>query len=93
MPSTAVTAQPAPTQVAPPATTVAAVPSPIVSNPSPSTQNSASAVAAARIDPGSLAQGDHPLAPTVPVAGILVAFGGTLIAVGGVVGLRRYPPL
>ncbi|MFB9820972.1 hypothetical protein [Arthrobacter ramosus] len=88
----AVTAEPAPTQVAPPATITAAVPSPIVSNPSPSTQNSASA-AAARIDPGAPAQSDHPIAPTVSVAGILVAFGGTLIAAGGVVGLRRFPPL
>ena len=89
----AVTAEPAPSQVAPPATNVAAVPSPIVSSPSPSTQNSAPAADAARIDPGSPAQGDHPIAPTFPVAGILVAFGGTLIAAGGVVGLRRYPSL
>ncbi|MGO4585424.1 hypothetical protein AB4Z38_16300 [Arthrobacter sp. 2RAF6] len=92
-PSPAVTAEPAPAQVAPPGTTTAAVPSPIVSSPSPSTQNSASAAAAARIDPGSPAQSDHPIAPTVSVAGILVAFGGTLIVAGGVVGLRRYPPL
>ncbi|MEW1823279.1 hypothetical protein AB0323_21160 [Arthrobacter sp. NPDC080031] len=88
----ALTAEPAPTQVALPATTTAAVPSPIVSSPSPSAQNSASA-AAARIDPGSPAQGDRPLAPTISVAGILVAFGGSLIAAGGVVGLRRFPPL
>ncbi|MEV8148402.1 hypothetical protein AB0O52_09630 [Arthrobacter sp. NPDC080073] len=85
----ALTAEPARTQVAPPASTAAAVPSPIVSSPSPSAQNSASAAAAARIDPGSPARGDRPLDPTVPVAGILVAFGGSLIAAGGVVGLKR----
>ncbi|WP_442544337.1 hypothetical protein ACSBOX_00665 [Arthrobacter sp. KN11-1C] len=92
-PSPAVTAQPSPTQVAPPATTVAAVPTPTVSNPSPSVQNSTSAAVASRIDPGTPAQGDHPIAPSVSVAGILLAFGGTLIAAGGVVGLRRYPRL
>ncbi|MDQ0212279.1 hypothetical protein [Arthrobacter bambusae] len=54
-------------------------------------QNSTSAAVASRIDPGTPAQGDHPFAPSLSVAGILLAFGGTLIAAGGVVGLKRFP--
>lgn len=92
-PSTAAIVEPDPTQAAAPSTTAAAVPSPVVSSPNPSTPGSTSAASGARLDPASAASADHPDAPTVSLAGILLAFGGTLIAVGGLVGLRRYPPL
>ncbi len=89
-PSTAAIVEPDPTQAAPPATTAAAAPSPIPSSPSPSTPHSTSAAAG---DPGAPNQGDRPVAPAVSLPGILLAFGGTLIAAGGLVGLKRYPPL
>ncbi|MBB6405574.1 hypothetical protein [Arthrobacter sp. AZCC_0090] len=91
-PSSAVTVEPGPTKAAPSATTGGAAPLPIATPPAPSAQNSASA-AGPRFDPGGPARNSQPVAPTFSVAGLLVAFGGALITAGGMVGLRRYPPL
>ncbi|WP_133204878.1 MULTISPECIES: hypothetical protein [Arthrobacter] len=76
-----------------PAETTAAVPTPVPSPrtslaPSPSSQ-STMAVAVPGTDGPS--QAAPTVSPTFSVAGMLLAFGGAMIAAGGVVGLRRYP--
>jgi hypothetical protein len=81
-----------PSKVPTPATTEAGVQSPIATRTSPSTQASTPAMDSDIGRSGSTQDG-RPVAPAVSVAGILLAFGGALIAAGGMVGLRRYPPL
>lgn len=92
IPTPELTGETEPTKVAPPVTTGAASPSTITAQPTPSAQNSASA-AASRADPGGPAGNGQSVGPSVSLAGMLLAFGGALIAAGGVVGLRRYPQL
>lgn len=92
LPSPVPTVGPDPIKSAPPTATGSAAPSPIATPLAPSAQNSASA-AGPRVDPGGPAPNSQPGVPTVSVAGMLLAFGGALIAAGGMVGLRRYPSL
>ena len=79
--------QPAETTATP--TTPVPAPSPQTTLvPTPSSQSTAAVAAPGA---GGPSQAAPTVSPTFSVAGMLLAFGGAMIAAGGVVGLRRYP--